>query len=143
MTELSYRGAPGSTVELTAAIAGKQRLRYQWMRNGTNIPAAFSEKLTLNGADAARAGEYKVRVTGLTGEATSAAAEVSLFSMTTNRTLRIEGTVGNTYRIESTDRLNTPTAWTQMTNVVLSAGSVEIPIGSSPSRFYRAALTSP
>jgi uncharacterized repeat protein (TIGR03803 family) len=136
-------GAPGSTLTFTAAANGPQFLRYQWLHLGTNIPGAFSPSLTLPGVDASKIGEYKLRVTGFTGEVTSQSVYASLFSITTNRSLVIQGTPGNSYRIEIADSLGPPTVWTQMTNIVLSGSSATIPAGNVGSRFFRSVLVSP
>ena len=135
--------APGATLTLAAAIEGKQHLRYQWLRNGTNIPGAFSPTLTLGRADGTKIGEYQVRATGFTGEVESQKVHASLFSITTNRTLLIQGAPGNMYRIESTDRLGNSTAWTEMTNIVLSGSAATVPVSASSSKFFRAALVAP
>jgi uncharacterized repeat protein (TIGR03803 family) len=139
----SVLGAPGSTLTFAAAVNGAQHLRYQWLHQGTNIPGAFSSTLTLPGADAGKVGEYKVLVTGLTGEVTSQSVQASLFSITTNRGLVIQGTPGSSYRIESAERLGSPTVWMEMTNVVLSGNPAIIPTGNGGARFFRTALASP
>jgi hypothetical protein len=139
----SVIGAPGSTVTFTAAANGSQFLRYQWLHLGTNIPGAFSPSLTLPAVDANKIGEYKVRVTGFTGEVTSQPAHASLFSITRDRSLLIEGTPGNNYRIETAQSLGSPTVWTEMTNIILGETSATIPAGNSGARFFRTVLVSP
>ncbi len=139
----SVINAPGSTLTLSAAIETDQHLRYQWLHNGTNIPGAFSSTLTLTRADATKVGEYQLRATGLTGEVESQKVQLSLFSISTNRSLLIQGTPGNTYQIESADQLGTPTNWAEMTNIVLSGSAASVPAGTTSSKFFRAAMVAP
>lgn len=55
---------PGSTVTLTVAAQGPSPLGYQWQFNGTNLPGATNNSLTLTNVQSSQAGQYNVLVTG-------------------------------------------------------------------------------
>ncbi len=52
----------GSTVELAVSAAGSLPLRYQWQRNGVDLPGANAPTLVLTNLTVAHAGRYRARV---------------------------------------------------------------------------------
>lgn len=80
--------SPGGSVTLVIDVQGATS--YQWLHNGTPIAGATGSALTLSGADAARGGDYQVRVTGAGGTVTSTVATlVVLPSPLPNQTVTV------------------------------------------------------
>lgn len=83
------------------------------------------------------------RVVRLWNGATSTGA-VSQVSITMHAGITVSGTAGDSYRVDSTTNLNTPTLWTPVTNVTLSGNSATtfdpIPV-TRRQTYYRAVLT--
>jgi hypothetical protein len=53
---------PGANTNFTVSAVGTGTLRYQWRRNGVNIPNAFGATLSLTNVQAANEGQYSVEV---------------------------------------------------------------------------------
>ncbi|MHC1762959.1 MAG: immunoglobulin domain-containing protein [Verrucomicrobiia bacterium] len=68
----------GSSVTFTARFIGSLPATYQWLKNGTAIAGATSASLTIASAQSADEGSYSVRITNSAGEATSAAAQLTV-----------------------------------------------------------------
>jgi hypothetical protein len=78
----------GDTISLTVSAVGTQPLTYRWekrvgdtfqtVNNGGNISGASTATLTITGATAADAGEYRAVVTNSLGTATSEPAAIAL-----------------------------------------------------------------
>ena len=73
-TPSSRTGDLGSTINLRVAADGSPTLKYQWRLNGTNVPAATNNTLTVAGLQAANGGSYTVVITNLYGSLTSSVA---------------------------------------------------------------------
>jgi len=77
---------PASTVSVTegrefalkVTAAGGGLLRYQWRKDGNDIPNAISSVFTKSSSTKADAGTYTVRVTNAAGEVTSNASVVAI-----------------------------------------------------------------
>jgi hypothetical protein len=82
------------------------------------------------------------RVVRLWNDATSTGS-VSQVSITLHAGITVSGTAGDSYRVDSTTNLNTPTLWTPVMNVTLSGNSATthdpIPV-SRRQTYYRAVL---
>jgi hypothetical protein len=61
----------GSIVSLQAACGGASPLNYQWLKNGTTIPGANSTTLTLTNVTRRDSADYTLRVSNVSGTATS------------------------------------------------------------------------
>ncbi|MBT5378435.1 MAG: SUMF1/EgtB/PvdO family nonheme iron enzyme [Opitutae bacterium] len=71
--------AIGSNASLLIEVAGSKTLRYQWFKNGAEIPKATKNKLTLRKVTAARDnGTYQVEVENAVGKATSDEFNISI-----------------------------------------------------------------
>ncbi|HUR58193.1 MAG TPA: peptidylprolyl isomerase [Opitutaceae bacterium] len=70
----------GSTLALTATAANAER--YQWQRNGVDIPGATSSTLVVNNVTGLNAGSYTVTVGNAVGGLTSAPVNVSVVNTT-------------------------------------------------------------
>jgi hypothetical protein len=68
----------GASFSLTVAATGTPPLRYQWVKNGTNLNGATSTFLSLFNARRTNSGSYFVIVTNLGGVVTSSTAVVKV-----------------------------------------------------------------
>jgi autotransporter-associated beta strand protein len=75
---LTQQPPVGSDVVLTAAATGVGPFRWQWQKDGEDIPGATGPKLVLNEITAAATGTYAVSVTNVVGTVTSADAVVTV-----------------------------------------------------------------
>jgi len=57
----------GQTAEFTVEATDSTTLSYQWMKDGTNIPGAQSDKLTISNVGSSNAGNYSVKVSNAAG----------------------------------------------------------------------------
>ncbi len=64
----------GDQVVFTVAATGTELKKYQWRRNGTNIPGATAASLTLDPVAASQSGTYSVVVSNPAGSKTSVGA---------------------------------------------------------------------
>lgn len=70
----------GSSVTFNVQASGSGPLSYQWKLNGAEISSATSSSLTIASAKASDAGAYTVTVRNSSGEVTSTAAILTVFS---------------------------------------------------------------
>jgi formylglycine-generating enzyme required for sulfatase activity len=68
----------GQEAVFRVTATGTGPLGYQWQRNGVNVAGAITATLTINGAQTADAGEYRVVVSNAAGDVTSAAAMLTV-----------------------------------------------------------------
>jgi alpha-tubulin suppressor-like RCC1 family protein len=68
----------GRDVTLSAKAVGALPLRYQWLRNGTNLPGATQSTLSLSAITAADATSYQIVVSNALGLAASVPAPVTV-----------------------------------------------------------------
>jgi hypothetical protein len=71
-------GTVSSNATLSVTAAGNARLRYQWQRNGLNLPGATAAALTITNVQLGKEGAYAVRITNWFGVAVSSNAVLSL-----------------------------------------------------------------
>ncbi|MGA2244785.1 MAG: LamG-like jellyroll fold domain-containing protein [Verrucomicrobiota bacterium] len=78
--------AAGSTALFSVTASGSSPLNYQWRLNGTNLPAATNNVLTLTNLALSEAGIYDVEITNFEGSVTSLPAmlEVQLLLVEVN-----------------------------------------------------------
>lgn len=69
---------PGRTAQLNVAVTGRGPFHYQWICNGTNLPGAIGQTLTVRNFSTNQVGVYSVFVWNSWGSTNSALAELSL-----------------------------------------------------------------
>jgi hypothetical protein len=72
--------SPGTNVTFVVLATGTGTLRYQWQRDGRNIPGATTDTLALTNVQITDQGVYRVIVTDNTGSITSAGALLNVLS---------------------------------------------------------------
>jgi alpha-tubulin suppressor-like RCC1 family protein len=75
----AWLGATGDSVHFTVAATGFP-LRYQWMKDGMNIPSATGSALNLGPATETMVGSYSVTVSNDSGSATSTPVDLKLLN---------------------------------------------------------------
>src|SRR5581483_8940301 len=70
----------GATVTLQSGASGSSPLNYQWYFNGTNLPGATTNSLTLATIQPSQAGPYNLIVTNAAGAATSMVAQITVLA---------------------------------------------------------------
>ncbi len=75
--------AVGGNVYLSVSAMGLAPLTYQWTLAGTNLPAATSYFLSMNGIQPSQAGDYRVVVSNPYNSVTSAIAQVTVLAAPT------------------------------------------------------------
>jgi hypothetical protein len=70
--------APGATVSFTASVSGAAPFSYQWVFDGTILPGATANVLTLTNVQPSNAGTYSLSVTNPYGSATSSNATLTV-----------------------------------------------------------------
>ena len=68
----------GQAAVFQVTATGTAPLGYQWQRNGVNVPGATTATLTINNAQAANAGDYRVVVSNGAGNVTSTIAKLTV-----------------------------------------------------------------
>ena len=75
---ISQKKLEGTTTEFRIVATGKRPVSYQWLKNGTPIDGANSNRLTLTRVTPAEAGIYSVKVSNDQGDSTSDEAELTI-----------------------------------------------------------------
>ena len=70
----------GGSATFTPTISGTPPFAYQWLFNGTNLPAATNVSLTLTGVTTNNAGNYALVVTNSVGSITSSVAPLTILT---------------------------------------------------------------
>jgi hypothetical protein len=86
---------PTTSVTFSVGFAGSYPIGFQWLYNGTPIPGANSQALTLSTAGLGQAGDYSVVVTNSYSSATSRVARLSFYSNFGWRFATLTGNYGN------------------------------------------------
>jgi formylglycine-generating enzyme required for sulfatase activity len=68
----------GQVAVLSVSVAGSTPLGYQWQRNGMNLEGANASTLTINNAQLADAGDFRVVVINTAGSLTSIVAKLTV-----------------------------------------------------------------
>ncbi|HTV41908.1 MAG TPA: pectinesterase family protein [Candidatus Sulfotelmatobacter sp.] len=140
----------GSNAVFIVAATGIPAPTYQWLFNGTNLPAATNASLTIAGVTFNDAGSYAVVVSTLAGNVTSAAAVLTVIPLTApvqssaaysngQFSVSVSGQVGLDYELQATTNLATGT-WTDVlaTNSPQAMPFVLVDTNASGSaKFYR------
>jgi hypothetical protein len=142
---------PGGTADFSVTAFGSFPLYYQWRHDGTNVPGATLDSLTLANVQSSDAGPYSVLVTNVAGSALSQTATLTVggtsFSLTMTVangivTLTWNTTVGRIYQVQYETKLP-PTSWSNLTPQLTATGptlSATDPVGNNQRRFYRILL---
>lgn len=77
---LSRSVSLGSSLDLRVRATGTPPLIYQWFKNGTEIPGATTDQISLNNVDGSAAANYTVTVGNATGYTTSDTIDLKVFS---------------------------------------------------------------
>lgn len=83
-TRFASGAGGGTNVSFRVVATGTLPLSYQWLRNGTNLPGATNDSLTITNAVASDAGAYQVAVSNAFGITTSRAAALTVFGVPFN-----------------------------------------------------------
>ncbi len=144
--------AEGQSVTLRVVAKGDPDPHYQWTKNGALLPGESGGTLFLPAARLSDAGHYSVTAINTHGEATSQAASLTvkaanagssaILRINTFAGLRIAGTLGTTYIIETADD---PAAksWSALASVRLESNPqlwIDMTSDAQPKRFYRATM---
>jgi len=134
--------APGDSVTLSVSSTGTG-LSYQWQFNGTNLPGATSQTLSLSNLAATNAGAYRVVVSSTSGgSVTSQIANLLFFGdLKFIASTILAGPVGQQFRVDYADVLASVTNWLTLTNVTLPYSPFLVIDPASPgrtNRYYRA-----
>lgn len=70
----------GNNVTFTAAATGTPAPAYQWLHNGTNLPAATAPALLLTNVTVSQAGSHSVTITNVAGSINSSTAVLSVYA---------------------------------------------------------------
>jgi hypothetical protein len=126
--------------------SGAPPLSYQWYLNGTNLPGATLDNLTLTNVQPGAAGVYTVVVTNTAGFTNSTAnLAVSMPAIgaitigSTNVTLSVSSVAGVTYTLQYKNLLSDP-SWLPVSPAVPGTGGLILlqdAAPQSPSRYYR------
>ena len=73
-------------MSFSASATGPGVLQYRWQLNGADVPGGVASTLSIGGARAANAGEYRLIVSNGGGSATS---HVALLTVVVERTLAV------------------------------------------------------
>jgi hypothetical protein len=90
----------GNTIQLSPGLSGIAPLRWQWRKDGFDLPGATNGSLTLPNVSRAAGGSYVALVSNVFGTATSAEARVHVL---VPQRLAVSGAPGGTVLISSQD----------------------------------------
>jgi hypothetical protein len=122
-------------------------ITYQWHKDNLEIPLATDPFLIIHSARLTDAGAYHVVITGPGGSVASEPAHLTVINIHSSgegppfqTVISIAGSVGNGYRIESTDSLLEPVRWQPWQTIELDVPTIEIIDDTAPTanwHFYR------
>jgi outer membrane protein assembly factor BamB len=137
----------GGSAHFSVAATGALPLAYQWQVNTTNLAGATQPDLLLTNVGPQNAGVYRALVTNDTATATSSGAALlvvmpAALALQPGGLMSLTGTIGGTYRLESTHLLGNPN-WVALTNLTMLTNPVSFSAGSLTNfqeTFYRAII---
>jgi hypothetical protein len=137
----------GGTATFSVTATGGSPLTYQWQVNTTNLIGATQPDLLLTNVGPKNAGVYRALISNGTAIAHSSGAILlvvmpAVLGIQPDGQLNLTGTIGGTYRVESTPELGN-TNWGSLTNLTLISSPVSISgkLTNSGVTFYRALTT--
>jgi uncharacterized delta-60 repeat protein len=116
----------GQTAVFTVSAGGTTPLRYQWIRNDSNLPGRINPTLVLSNAQPANAGEYRVVVMNALGAVTSRVATLTVIlppgitMQPTNVSARIPAPI-------TTNELNAGALAGKILRMTIKAGAAPFP----------------
>jgi hypothetical protein len=141
---------PGRFITLSALASGTSPIDYLWFQDGDLVPGANESLLPRGQLQTGEVHEYRVVASNALGIATSAPVRVVCGQVPVVEVgaavapvLTVGGTPGLRYEVHYQDVLAEPPAWSLLTNLLLSAPTVQFadPDGAAvKNRFYRAQL---
>lgn len=139
---LSAITSAGAGVTFSAGATGLPAVNYQWLFNGTPIPGATRQSLTLP-PGATNAGYYSVVASNIAGTVTSSIAALTLFDVKNYAGLTIASPVATNVDVQAISAVD-KTNWTTLTNVAIGSQPyffIDYSSATNPVEFYR--LVSP
>ena len=133
----------GGTVVFSVVAQGSDPVTYQWRKDGEDISGETSRSLTLTDVAIDSAGEYDVVITNPAGSITSdkAILRVQFADLRFYAGLTLRGNVGDTFKIEYRDEIETGDEWRFITDITLTSQQwiwFDPESADNPNRFYRA-----
>jgi hypothetical protein len=137
--------AAGGNASFTVGVSNPNGATYQWQLNsvdvsGSEFSGATSPTLTVTGVSTNDIGHYRVLVSNGSGSVYSQDAPLTILNVTINPVITLTGKSGDTYEVDYTTDLNTPT-WIPLSTNKLSAATLQVVDPTSAltgKRFYRA-----
>jgi hypothetical protein len=141
----------GSNAVFIVSATGAPTPSYQWLFNGSALPGATSNTLTITNAQGANIGTYSVLVTNVGGSVPSSAAHLTVLVAPSiplagvnfignTLSVGINSVLGLNYSLEYKNSLS-DTSWTPILPATPGTGGVisllDPNAGSVPTRFYR------
>jgi hypothetical protein len=133
----------GGSATFAVAVQGSDPATYQWRHNATNIAGAMERSYTVTNVTMETAGEYDVVITNPAGSVTSEKAVLSVHTADVRRYagVTLRGQIGDKFKLEYRDQLDSPETWHEATTVTISASEsiwIDYDTPEGTTRFYRA-----
>lgn len=99
----SQTAAVGASISFVVVADGAQPLKYQWRKDGANIPNATSARYSIANVQTSHAGAYSVVVSNAAGSVTSSNATLTVgagepdLTKSTDNISRVSGSPGDTF----------------------------------------------
>jgi M6 family metalloprotease-like protein len=94
------------SVTAVSTFPGNGPIRYQWLRNGTNLPGQTSSNLTLANVQISDSGSYSVLAANTAGPTLSPAANLNVITFTPLAHWKFDETPGATVAVDSQGNFN-------------------------------------
>ncbi len=138
----------GQDANLSVTPAGTGPFAYQWEENGVPIDGATNQTYTISGIQFTNAGFYSVVVSSPFGSVTNTPSQVVVnpagVCIGMYPGVKITGTAGYNYSIQSTPSLSNTNGWITNTNLTLQTtqqiwfdSTINVYNPGNPQRFYR------
>lgn len=126
-----------SSTNFTVAATGTGPLRYQWRKDGVDLPAGTNSILSLNQVSPSDAGAYSVVVANDAGSVTSAAASLTVNLLTPTITWSdpasmVYGMALDANQLNATANTSGTFVYTPAAGAILSAGSHPLMVDFTP-----------
>jgi len=147
---LSRSAFAGADVTFSVFAIGTVPMTYQWQKGATPLSWATNSSLVLTNVSVDDSGIYSVVVSNSAGSVTSSPATLTVnpipvpqVSLSMYAGLTIQGTVGQTYRIQGTPDLVQTNTWLDLADVLMTDASqlwFDVQSPGYQRRFYRVIL---
>jgi hypothetical protein len=143
-----YTAAAGSTLGLSATVAGTPPLAFQWTFNGVAIPAATNASLILSNVQPENAGAYRLAVSNDYGAVISGGSSVNVIPAQTGGTIMFANSFSNlVYDVSSSSPVPTNAGYVAALYVGTESNSLAAAGGTAvfvlPGRFFGGMRTVP